>query len=62
MSATISKRQAGIESAPARHVADHGFTTAKVTEQTAEIGLGESQLGEHAYDQLTEEDLVHFGH
>jgi Amt family ammonium transporter len=38
-----------------------GFTAVKVTEQSEEIGLDESQLGEHAYEQLAEEDLVHKG-
>jgi len=38
-----------------------GFTPVKVTEQSEEIGLDESQLGEHAYDQSPGEDLVHAG-
>ena len=38
-----------------------GFTTVMVTEQTEELGLDESQLGEHAYDESLE-DLVHAGH
>ncbi len=35
------------------------FTTVKVSEASEEIGLDESLHGEHAYEQLTDEDVVH---
>jgi Amt family ammonium transporter len=36
-----------------------GFTTVKVSENSEEIGLDESLHGEHAYEQPTDEDVVH---
>ena len=38
------------------------FTTVKVSGLSEEIGLDESLHGEHAYEELTQEDLVHAGH
>jgi ammonia channel protein AmtB len=35
------------------------FTPVKVSEASEEIGLDESLHGEHAYEQLTDEDVVH---
>src|SRR5205823_14556271 len=37
------------------------FTTVKVTEISEELGLDEALHGEHAYEQLSDEDLVHAG-
>lgn len=38
------------------------FTTVKVSEMTEEIGLDESNHGEHAYEEVFRiEDLVHKG-
>jgi hypothetical protein len=34
----------------------------KVSASYQEIGLDESLQGEHAYEQLTEEDVIHIGH
>jgi Amt family ammonium transporter len=35
------------------------FTTVKVSESSEEIGLDESLHGEHAYEQLTDRDVIH---
>ena len=35
------------------------FTTVKVSEVSEEIGLDESLHGEHAYEQLTDRDVIH---
>ena len=35
------------------------FTPVKVSEASEEIGLDESLHGEHAYEQLTDQDVIH---
>jgi len=38
------------------------FTPVKVSEMSEEIGLDESIHGEHAYEEVSSEDLVHVEH